>query len=107
MAAAALLTAWGNRGKNKSDAATALSDAALRLVAPLQTRIDQLEARATLQDREIQRQAAELNRRDQQILAMTKELAELHAGVRLLTYQVTALGQQPLFKLPDEGKSGA
>lgn len=82
--------AWSEKRRDDSDAAESISFAAKSLIEPLRKRVDELEA-TTL------RQEAEISALTRQTKEQKQEITELRAGVMLLTNQIVALGQRPIY----------
>lgn len=84
----ALLANAASRRKNNADASAAISEAAERLIAPLNKRIDEQEKKITDQDTEIR--------------GLKKLVFQYVGGVRILIKQIRCLGHEPEWKPPDE-----
>ena len=94
MAAAALYTALGARQKGQGDFTKSISDAASSLISPLRNELEQVR-------RELNAERAERERLGLRVRIVEQDNAELRAGVALLTNQVVALGQKPLYQPRD------
>lgn len=93
-----IITGLYARRKNKSDAAGAITDAAVKLVDPLRERIDVLEKKDSEQDQTIDR----LNR---QLDKYAKRVIYLMGGIETLIRQIKESGCSPAW-IPDPWEPG-
>lgn len=75
-----LVVSLSTRRKNQADAASAVTDAAMKLVMPLSDRVAALEG---------------------EVATLRKRVAEFRRGVRLLCEQISDLGGAPVWQEPD------
>jgi len=113
-AVAALLTSLtaiylgqSQRKKNSADTAKAVTDALDHVIVRLRNEMDELEKEIeNLKQREnflearIEQEQKITESLRERVRNLEKENAELRAGVQLLTLQVVALGQNPLYPPP-------
>lgn len=101
----ALYAARFNRRKPWADdasAASAMTEAATKLIAPLNHQIAGLQAQITTLNATVGRQAEELTGQQKQLSTQGNLISEMRAGIRLLNTQIVSLGQKPLYTLPLE-----
>ncbi len=82
--------ARSEKRRDDGDAAESISSAAKSLIEPLRKRVDELEAMTARQEAAI----VTLTKKTQE---QQQEITELRAGVMLLTTQIVALGQKPIY----------
>lgn len=90
----------------KAETEGRITEAALKLIEPLQKRIEELE-----QSRE--RQRASINELEQRITELECELrqeysekAEIVEGANRLVHQIESLGANPVYRPPKRGNTG-
>lgn len=77
--------------KSGVDVAHAISSAAVTLVNPMQTRIDELEQRDKIRERR-------LRELEEEIATIQRDYEELWDGLQRVVHQVKAMGQQPVYE---------
>ena len=89
-----------NQGrKNRYDAVDQANEALMKFITPLQNHIDSQEGRLKVQEEEMRKLRDRVRVLESKLSAKEELINKLVAGVNLLTHQIVASGQVPIWHL--------